>query len=262
MSERSRLLMRKEDLYSALRLLEADYQDGTLDKGSYHAGRQRYELEAAEVLRRLDGLSEEGPRTRRPSLRLSWMSAAALAVVGAAMVIFLLTATHTRTMGGSLTGDAGGTPTPIPLSTPSPVLVAAQQAALAHPRDYATLLRLGDAYVQAGDVAAADAAYRDAQTVAPHRPEAPTLHAMLLGAGGKDVQALAQLAAVEQAHPRYARAFLLDGLIASRTTTGTTHAIWAWKRFVALNPKGSITAKVRTWIVSAQKASAGSSKGR
>lgn len=250
MSKRDALLARKEDLYSALRLLEEDFREGGVDRAAYQAARERYEREAADVLRRLDGLSPEAGRRRKAPL--SWMTVGAATMIVVAMALILLFATHARSAGGTATGDEGG-PTPVPLGTPSPVLVAAESAALAHPRDYETLLRLGDAFLQTGDALSADRAYLRASAVQPQRPEAPTLHAMLLGAQGHDSQALSLLTSVERSHSRYARAYLLEGVIAAHHRGGYARAIRAWRHFLQLNPTGTIAARVRTWIRSAQK---------
>jgi len=57
---RERLLAEREGLYTAIRDLDFDYQTGRVDEASYRELRATLTAQAADVLRRLDALSEEG----------------------------------------------------------------------------------------------------------------------------------------------------------------------------------------------------------
>jgi Flp pilus assembly protein TadD len=129
----------------------------------------------------------------------------------------------------------------------SAVRLAERQAA-AHPRSVQAQLALGNAYLNAGETARADRAYRTAIRLSPRAPAPPTLHAMALGAEGRPKDALTQLRSVELLHPSYARAWLLDGLIASRMPGDRARARRAWMTFLRLQPHGAVSGNVRIWL--------------
>jgi cytochrome c-type biogenesis protein CcmH/NrfG len=238
---RETLEARKRELFDAIRLLEQDREDGLMDEVAYASSRRRYELEAAEVLERLDHLPHE--RKERTTGRSTlWIALSALGLVMVALAIFLVSSLQHRTEAR-----------PPPLPTVSSVLATAQRAAAAHPRDVDAQLVLGNAYLDAGQNAQADAAYQRAIRLAPGRPEGRTLHAMMLGAGGRRGQALVLLRQVERSHPRYARAWLLDGLIASRTSQGQPRALAAWRHFLQLQPHGRLSPSVHRWMSALQR---------
>ena len=251
---RAQLLTRKGDLLAALRLLEQDYRDGVVDEEAYHTARVRYEQEAARVLEQIDSLPPEHggaseprgrPLPRITQRRPRWFIITVVgAILAAAIGIFLFTALHGRVGNGPLTVDAGQAPaTPGP--PPPPRLLAAEQAALAHPRSARAFVDLGNAYLSNGQAAAADQSYRHAMTLDPRDPQAATLHAMVIGYGGQGSQALTLLHQVEARHPAYSRAWLLDGMIAAHGPKGYRRAIAAWQRFLALDPRGPVSVQVR-----------------
>src|SRR5438270_8504352 len=87
---RETLEARKRELFDAIRVLERDREDGTIDEGAYRSARDRYEKEAALVAEHLDTV--EGVETRpvhRP-VRVTWIAAPAVGLVLAAVVLFLL----------------------------------------------------------------------------------------------------------------------------------------------------------------------------
>lgn len=57
---RERLLAERDGLYTAIRDLDFDHQTGRVDEDAYRALRAALTAQAADVLRRLDALSEEG----------------------------------------------------------------------------------------------------------------------------------------------------------------------------------------------------------
>jgi hypothetical protein len=83
----------------------------------------------------------------------------------------------------------------------------------------------------------------------PARADAPTFHAMLLGAIKRYREALRLLTRVERSHPAYARAWLIDGLLSSHLKGGRERAVGAWLRFLLLEPQSALAPKVRRWIV-------------
>lgn len=258
---RSQLLTRKSDLLAALRLLEHDRADGTIEEPAYEVARKRYEEEAATVLEQLDTL-QEAPVTQRPEYqaieaatrRRSWpIIGGASVLVLAALVLFLVAATHGRSLGGSITGSQPATPATGVAGAP-PQLLAAQRAARSHPRSVAVLVRLGNAYLQDNQTNRADATFRSAMTLAPGNPEPTTLHAMIVGANGHPGVALGLLSRVESQHPRYSRAWLLDWLLSTRSPTTRARAVTAAHRFLALEPRASFDTAVRRWLKAEKRA--------
>lgn len=282
--QRDELLTRKRDLFAAIHLLEDDRRDGTVDETAYRSARERYELEAAAVLERLDevratsgvGAEIAEPRQARQDGRtgtglpaptspssssrsLGWPLGVAVGTgaVLAALVLFLVTSLNGRGSEGSITGEqpaAAATP-----AAPTPAkVVAAQNAVRKHPRSVTALIGLGNAYLDAGRSAEADTTYKKAMQVAPRRPEAATLHALVLSSSHHDADALRVLAGVERANPTYARAWLLDGLVASRLRSGYPRAIAAWQHFLTIGGNTPVSAQVRAWLSRLQKAEKGS----
>jgi cytochrome c-type biogenesis protein CcmH/NrfG len=166
-----------------------------------------------------------------------------LGIAFAATIIFLVTAVHDR-------ANAGAAVTPTP--TLPPAIARAEAAVSRHPGSASAYLDLGTVLMNAGDNADADSAFRQAMTLAPARPEPATMHAMVIGSSGKAAQAEAVLHAVERDHPAYARAWLLDGILSSRSAATRAHAIVAWKRFLRLQPSGQIARTVRGLLAQAE----------
>lgn len=247
---RETLEARKRDLFAAIRTLDADYEDGTLDEAVYRSTRERYEREAADVLAHLDMLSEQSrvtppapPRMRRPLAT----GVTLLVIVGIILVI-LLGALQRRTENTALSEAA-------PSATPtSKALARAMRAALKHPRSASAQMALGNAYLHLGRASQADAHYRAAMQLAPSDPRPATLHAMVLGSRPHRDQALQILRRVEESHPDYARAWLLDGLLSSHTRSTYPRAIHSWRRFLALQPHSPLAANVRHLIAATKKA--------
>lgn len=249
---RSQLLNRKLDLLAALRQLERDRADGLVDEEAYSVARERYESEAAGILERLDTIEEaDGAPPHRPARRFPLILGAAGGVAISAIVLFLLAAVHPRGLGESVTGNAAGAPATAGRPA-SPQLVAAERNARLHPRSADALIALGNAYLDGRDAVDADRSYRQAMRLDPTRPEAPTLHAMMLGYATRYADARSLLHSVERRHPAYSRAWLTDGLL-SYDARDYRQAIAAWRRFLLLNPTGRVAADVRQLIDTAEK---------
>lgn len=256
---RETLLARKQEVMEALRVLEQDRADGLVDENAYVLARERYEQEAAQLLERLDALGtddERMPAQNRSNVytrRRWWLPAAATAILCiAGALAFLITAVHHRAPGETVTGAVGQGGVATSGQT-SLTLQAAQQEVYRHPRSYEALVNLGSAYLQSGRVMEADLSYQSAMRTDPTRAAAPTFHAMLLGAVKRYPQALALLSKVERTHPAYARAWLMDGILSSRTGSGKQRAIAAWLRFLLLDPQSNLAPKVHRWIVRLEK---------
>jgi tetratricopeptide (TPR) repeat protein len=290
--EREQLLTRREDIYAALRALERDRVEGTIDDAACNTARRRYELEAAAILERLDELDRPGDddihldgrgrtgniptvtdsragmvdgRTRTEPLSLRrrgsiiWL--AALALVAAAAAIFLIDALHARG-NGAITGDARAV-----VSTPAPAtstaLLAAEKQVKLHPASVDAYLDLGNAYLNANQPAAADRAFVRAIRLAPSRPEARTMHALIMaGSSARPAQSLALLRRVETGHPAYSHAWLVDGLLSSRSRTAFPRAIAAFHRFLALAPHAPVSPQVRAFLAGLERAERQPTSGR
>jgi len=246
------LTVSKRDLFAAIRALEQDHEDGAVSDGTYRSMRDRLEQQAAEVLEQLDSLAQNRPapvRTGGGAGRRSrrMLTVATLALVLAAIGIFLTGALTQRGAGGTITGN-GTVPTAGSVSQSPPAVRSAERLVARSPNDVAARIALGNALFQSGQIAAADASYRRAIILDPRRPEAPTLRATLLGYVGQRSDGLAIVHQVERGHPAYARAWLVNGMLAAGKRGGHHEAIAAWKRFLALDPHGTVAAQVRVWI--------------
>lgn len=244
------LQARKHDLYTAIRTLTRDYEDGTVDDAVYQKARDRYEREAAQVLERLDALAVaplSPPGMARRTRLDAWPAVLiATGLVAGAVVLFLVAAVHNRGA-GTITGSqpiTGPTAAPVATAAAAP-LRTAQLQTRHHPTSVPAWLALGNAYLSAGNPREADRAFRTASRLAPGRPEARTLDALALAAEGRFTPALTLLSNVERSRPAYAKAWLTDGLIAARRSPGIPRAIRAWKRFLTLAPHSPVSAQVR-----------------
>jgi hypothetical protein len=286
---RDHLLSRKDDVFAALRALERDRAEGTIDDRAYTSSRRRYETEAAEVLVRLDRLTaqseppggavggDEGrmqyartnfaalqdrsgdgvrrTRTQPLALRgggvLFWIGALALVAVAAA--IFLSGALRARGS-GPITGDAR-TVVSTPTSAGSETLAAAEKRVKLHPASVDAYLDLGNAYLNANQPAAADRAFVRAMTLGPGRPEATTMHALILaGSSSRPTRSLGLLTGVEKTHPSYSHAWLVDGLLSARSLSTIPRAIAAFRRFLVLAPHASVSPQVRVLLAGLERA--------
>jgi cytochrome c-type biogenesis protein CcmH/NrfG len=245
---REHLLVRKAEMLDALRALERDHEDGSVDDQSYRRARSRFEGEAALILQEIDRSTESGtavpPKLQSPRRLISLI--AGLAIVGA-LTLFLISALNNRSAGQTITGTQPGSISN-PTSSGPPAVLAAEKKARANPRSYADALSMGNAYLDAGDRRDADRAYLRAESLSPARPEAPTLHALLLASSGKDSPALSVLRRVEGTRPLYARAWFIDGLISSRRTSGYNEAVSSWAYFLRLTPTGPVAVEVKSFL--------------
>jgi cytochrome c-type biogenesis protein CcmH/NrfG len=252
---RGELAQRREEVYEAIRIMEQDLRDGTLDRMAYLDARRRYEAEAARLLQQEDALSghtlqvQPKPRRRRGPIALTAVTVVALLL---AVALFLTGAVRARTGNAAITGDIGAATATA--STPPTELIAALNLVQTHPRDISAQLTLAQAYEDAGQVSAAAGTFRQAIALDPHGPEARTQYAMFEGSTGHNDSALRQLSVVESDHPGYARAWLVDGLIASRTRQDLPRAIRSWQRFLKLSPHASIAPQVRALVRAARTA--------
>lgn len=246
------LAVRKRDLFAAVRALEQDREDGSVTDETYRSMRDRLEQQAAAVLEQLDSLAQDRPALVRSGggarRRTRWtLTVATLALVLAAIGIFLTSALTQRAAGGTITGN-GTVPTAGTVAQSPPAVRSAERLVARSPNDLAARIALGNALFQSGQIAAADASYRRAIILDPRRPEAPTLRATLLGYVGQRSDGLAILHQVERDHPGYARAWLVNGMLAAGKRGDRHEAISAWKRFLGLDPHGTVAAQVRVWI--------------
>ena len=176
-------------------------------------------------------------------------SAVTLLVIAGVIVVILLGAIQRKDENRALSQAVSTTPTPT-----SSALAKAMQAVLKNPRSASAQLALGNAYLNLGQASQADAHYREAMKLAPSDPRPHTLHAMVLGSGSRRTEALQILKSVEESHPNYARAWLLDGLLSSHNRSTYPRAIRSWERFLVLQPHGSLASSVRHWIAVTKKA--------
>jgi cytochrome c-type biogenesis protein CcmH/NrfG len=255
MQSRNQLLIQKTDLEEAIRVLEDDRNDGLTDNESYRVSRLRLEVGVAEVVSQLDVLPPEpsASRSLRAGRNRGWLPVLMGLIAITALVFLLMDSVHSRVSGQAITGDVPQF-APTPTSTPSAQLLAAEREVVTQPKSAAAYLDLGGAYATANQAAAADWSYRKAMQLDPSDPQAPTLHALLIGTNGHERQALQLLRQVEAAHPRYSRAWLVEGLLYSSMPRYGPQAIRAWQRFVQLQPHSPLAANVRKLIAATRRA--------
>lgn len=252
-AERVRLVRRKEDLVEALRTLERDHQGGAIDPGVYRISRERYESEAAAILERLDCMAPHAPQI--PSLP-AWRSRRSTIVLATggvllATALLLAGALRARGAGQSITGLQ---PTAILPLAVSPAVRAAERRLVANPRSATAWTALGRAQLNAGNAAEGLTALRQAIRLDSRRAEAPTLLAVAFAAEGRRRVALRYLRQAEQAQPRYARAWLWDGIVASRNRSTLPRAIASFSRFLRLEPNAPASPGVRKLLAAARRA--------
>jgi len=114
---RSQLEARKLELYDAIRTLDRDRGEGTIDVESYSRARSRFELEAAAILERLDHLIDPSPVLVRRNSQRRLAIIATAGVILLAVALFLGGALRARTGNAAITGDIGQ-------ATPAPVVAA------------------------------------------------------------------------------------------------------------------------------------------
>jgi cytochrome c-type biogenesis protein CcmH/NrfG len=239
MSERAQLLNRKEELYAALRTLRNDFEDGAIDPDAYEITRDRYEFEAAAVLEELDVVEDSSPPAPVPPRKAVTPGIAlllSLGIAALAVVLFLVAGLRDRAA-SSVAAAATAVP-------PPPAVIRAQNAYARHPHRLTTVMALGSAYLDGGDAVDAEVVFRQAMTLAPRDPAPETMDALALSASGHPSQAEARLLTVEGAHPRYARAWLVDGLMANHTVAAHAHTIAALRHFLTLEPHAAVSPTV------------------
>lgn len=241
---------RKRDLFAAIRTLDSDYEDGTLDETAYRSTRERYEREAADILAQLDALTPSPRQPEPPRRKRRAGTLISLVVIAAAIVAILLGALQRQSENTALTQAAARATSP----RTSKALTRALQAAARNPRSETVQIAVGNAYLNLGDSSLADVRYREAMRLNPSDPRPATLHAMVVGSRANRSEALRVLGSVEQQHPTYARAWLLDGLLASHNRATYPRAIHAWQQFLKLQPRSPLVPSVRHWIAATKKA--------
>jgi cytochrome c-type biogenesis protein CcmH/NrfG len=165
----------------------------------------------------------------------------------AAVAIFLVAAVRDRG-NGAITGDAQPVVS-TPTALASPALLAAEKSVRLHPTSAIAYVNLGNAYLSANNSSAADKAFLRAMSLAPGRPEAKTMHALIMASTStRPVRALALLRQVEIAHPGYSHAWLVDGLLSSRVRSTFPRAVDAYQHFLALEHRAAVTPQVRVLL--------------
>jgi hypothetical protein len=177
----------------------------------------------------------------------------ALGILGVAVGAFLFGALRERGS-GPITGDARAV-----VATPAPAvdasLIAAQKRVKLHPASVEAYLDLGNAYLNLNRTAAADQAFVRAMRLAPARPEAKTMHALITaGSSTRPLASLTLLWQVEAAHPGYSHAWLADGLLSSRDRSSFGRAIADFHRFLTLAPRATVDSQVRALLTGLKRA--------
>jgi predicted Zn-dependent protease len=132
-----------------------------------------------------------------------------------------------------------------PVPPPPPAVQRAEHVYAQHPHRLTAVMGLGTAYLNNGDAVDAAVVFHQAMTMAPSDPAPATMDALALSTSGKNLQAQARLRGVERAHPNYARAWLVDGLMPVSSAQARSHTIVALRHFLRLQPHNRVAPAVR-----------------
>ena len=142
--------------------------------------------------------------------------------------------------GGGAEGVGGGTPVPANAGgPPAPVmrLLTEMRGRLArNPNDLAALVNVANLYFDAAKYEQALPYYRRALAIDPANPDTRTDYATALHGNNDDLQSLAELKRVLDAHADFPEALFNEGIVANAIGR-RTEAIDAFKRFLKVAPK-------------------------
>jgi tetratricopeptide (TPR) repeat protein len=277
---------RKARVLAALRELEADRRAGDISEEDYRALRRSYELEAAQVLQRLDALAgrsaadlagaarsgspagaARGARraARRPTAGVAWAlgGLAFVAVLGLTLAQSLRPRGPDDTITGNDLGEGGGAAAEgAPLVPVDRARIAALEQRVARDSaDRAALNELAHLYV-------ATQRFREAADLSlrvlgadPENAEAMTHLGVVLWANGDPGTAAQALDHALRFDPQFAEAWLFKGLVAFAGLGDPGTAVEAWERYLALAPADASTERVRGMLEGARQAAARQREG-
>ncbi len=104
-SRREILEQRRDTLLRRLDELEADHRSGELSDDEFSSLHDDATLQAATVLRRLDGQVRRDERSSGRVVRLRWLTAGAVVVVGVLAGVLVARTSGERLDGGTITGE-------------------------------------------------------------------------------------------------------------------------------------------------------------
>lgn len=104
-SRREILEQRRDTLLRRLDELEADHRAGELSDDEFTSLHDDTTVQAAAVLRRLDGQVRRDERSSGRVVRLRWLTAAAVVVVGVLAGVLVARTSGERLDGGTITGE-------------------------------------------------------------------------------------------------------------------------------------------------------------
>ena len=271
------------ELLRQLRDLDEDLAAGKLDEDDHSRMRGPVEVQAAEVLRRVENRRLENRRVekrragnrrdennravspppmapRSRGLRAARVGLSAGAALACVFVLLSGALTPRGTgqtiTGGAATESSSQTSEPTPrLGTnaqPSPAQVAAVEAAVARvrsrPRDVGAHLDLAQAYANAAAPQLAAIEYLAVTQIDPGNPSANTQLALIAFAAGQATQAKELVDTALRANPRYPEALYARGLIQLMGLGQTAAAERDLRAYLATAPRGSHRASVESLL--------------
>jgi tetratricopeptide (TPR) repeat protein len=237
--------------------LDAEREAGNIDDATYGRLHGDYTARAAAVLRALDGEPAEptvaGPPPVSTSRRALVVGGIVAFAIAAAVVLALTIAP--RLPGQTVTGGA----TPDPKATTAALKAAVRD----HPNDYSARIEYARALI-ATDRVGALRQYDAAAKLRPKEPEPPTYIGWILGLASSQVQdtathtqlldrSLQAFALARRLDPRYADAYVFEGLVRARFANDPAGAVPLLQQYLRLAPDGAQVAAVRTALADAQK---------
>ena len=236
--------------------LDVEREAGNIDDATYDRLHGDYTARAAAVLRALDGEPIEptvGPppvSTARRALVVGGIVAFAIA---AAVVLAVTIAP--RLPGQTVTGGAS--------ADPKAATAALKNAVHDHPNDYSARIEYARALI-ATDRVGALKQYDAAAKLRPKEPEPPTYIGWILGLASSQVadtathtqlldRSLQAFALARKLDPRYADAYVFEGLVRARFANDPAGAVPLLQQYLRLAPDGPQVAAVRSALADAKQ---------
>jgi len=250
----------KAAVYRALRELAFDHEAGHLSDDDYRGLRERYEGQAAEVLRALDALGPTLPAgpaeamvSGEPARPARWtrhplaLGAGAVAVLAFGLLLGLSIGRFTTPEPPEMA--AGPPPGQSPVGPPMAKL---EPGTPIPPAMLAGMLDAARQSLTAGRYGEAIAAYQAVLKRDPKNVDAMTHLGLIVAIGGHADTALETFDKASKIDPNYPPPYLYRGQVLYEVKRDYPGAVKAWQRFLVLVPNGEDHERVVALVKDAQ----------
>lgn len=274
--ERGELEERRTVVIASLEEIEADREAGNLSDTDYEELKQRYEREAARVLRQLGALEESAAAASgapaaaaAPSARGSrWPTVIAWSAgtIGFAAITWLVmsTALRPRAQDGTITGGVpgqdmpraagGGALMPVDMER----LAELERMVAADSSDVEALVELGRLYLSSQRFNEVARVTLKALSIDAGNPGANTYLGMVLVSINHVKDGLASFDRALETDPDFAEALLFKGMISFQQSDFET-AVSSWERYLDVAPPDANVERIQGMLEAARSAAAGQS---